>query len=662
MTFILISIAILLAGSLCAFIGRRFPAVSATCGVLSAMIASAFGLVPALRTLTTGTAEALSLPWSMLGAQLVLGLDPLSALFLVPLLILTALCALYGSGYLAGNRKRSVAFSWSYFNLLTASMIGVLVARGALCFLIAWEVMSLASLLLVVFDHQEPKVQQAGWTYFIATHIGTSLLLVMFLLMAQAWGDGVFAMQGLPPLSGPVTVIVFICAIIGFGCKAGFVPLHVWLPEAHPAAPSHVSAVMSGIMIKMGLYGILRVLTVIGPPPAWWGITLTAIGLLSGLFGVLYAVCQSDIKRLLAYSSVENIGIITMGIGLGLMGVSFHLPLLAVLGFAGAFLHIVNHAFFKGMLFLTAGAVLHATETRDMEKLGGLLKRMPMTGGAFLLGSIAICGLPPLNGFISEFMLYMASLTGISASPIVPALAGICVIIGLALIGGLAVATFTKAFGIAFLGEARSSEGQDAHECDWRMRLPMAVLGLGCVGLAFGFVFMIGFLSPVIASLTGLDVAAIDAATATARAMLNGVLLVSGILLAIGMVLWLIRSRLARGEMRASTVTWDCGYARPTARIQYTASSFAEPIVSFFTLLLRPRNTLHLSKEYFPAKGRFFTRVDDLFMARLYVPIFRWVENVLPRLHWLQSGRVNLYVLYIAVAAVTTILIVFFGK
>ena len=365
-------------------------------------------------------------------------------------------------------------------------MLLVVVARNGVLFLMSWELMSLASFFLVTLEDEKESVRRAGWIYLVAMHLGTAFLLALFLLLGKNAGSLDF--ERLSTAAAPSGVF-FLLAVIGFGTKAGFIPMHVWLPEAHPAAPSHVSAVMSGVMIKTGIYGLLRMLTLLGPPPAWWGWTLVAIGVVSGILGVLYALSQHDLKRLLAYHSVENIGIIALGLGVGVLGISYQNPTMAALGLTGGLLHVVNHAVFKSLLFLGAGSVLHATGTGELDRLGGLLKRMPVTGATFLIGAAAISGLPPLNGFVSEFLIYLGAIAGLgSQAHIAPAwpLMSVLVVGGLALIGGLAAACFTKAFGIVFLGEPRSGEAAHAHEAGAAMRWPMVVLAGLCVliGLA----------------------------------------------------------------------------------------------------------------------------------------------------------------------------------
>ncbi len=356
--------------------------------------------------------------------------------------------------------------------------------------------MSLASFFLVMFDHEKDEVMRAGWTYLAATHLGTAFLLVMFLVLGAGGSLDFSALTA----SGLPAALVFAAALIGFGTKAGFVPLHVWLPEAHPAAPSHVSALMSGVMIKTGIYGLLRVMTFLGAPAAWWGWSLVVIGAVSGVAGVLFALAQHDLKRLLAYHSVENIGIIALGLGIGILGTVSANPVVAAMGFCGALLHVVNHGIFKSLLFLGAGSVLHATGTRAIDRLGGLIKSMPVTGAAFLVGAAAICALPPLNGFVSEFLVYSAAFNSVAAGTQV--WGGMVVIGGLALIGGLAAACFTKAFGVVFLGEPRSRDAVGVHEAPLSMCWPMATLAALCLAIGLTAPWMVELVMPAVAQLT----------------------------------------------------------------------------------------------------------------------------------------------------------------
>jgi formate hydrogenlyase subunit 3/multisubunit Na+/H+ antiporter MnhD subunit len=454
--------------------------------------------------------------------------------------------------------------------------------------------------------------------------------------------------------------VAFLLAVVGFGTKAGFMPMHVWLPKAHPAAPSHVSAVMSGVMIKTGIYGLLRVLTMLGPPQESWGYVLVGIGAVSGVMGVLFALAQHDLKSLLAYHSVENIGIITMGIGIGVIGQARGMEVVAVLGFAGAMLHVINHAVFKGLLFLGAGAVLHGAGTAAVDQLGGLGKKMPLTGACFLVGSAAISGLPPFNGFVSEFLIYMAAFGVIFGSSATAGVAGLATIAFLGLIGGLAAACFAKAYGIVFLGEPRSKAAAAAHKPSPSMAWPMVVLAGLCLAIGLAGPLVVGAMSTVVGQLcavggSGAGATSLQDQLAHFRTNMSQAThslgyISGGSALLLGLVggLWLFRRRLLKNRSVTQALTWDCGYAAPTPRMQYTASSFAAPLTTLFAGVLGVKPHLHIEGGLFPSRGEFSSHGEDIFLARLYRPLFTRIEGMMGRLRWLQHGQLQLYVLYIA--------------
>jgi formate hydrogenlyase subunit 3/multisubunit Na+/H+ antiporter MnhD subunit len=505
---------------------------------------------------------------------------------------------------------------------------------------------ALASFFLVTMQDDEKSVREAGLTYLVASHLGTAFLLVLFIVLGRGTGPLDFDRFA----AGSHAGLLFILAAIGFGTKAGFVPLHVWLPEAHPAAPSHVSAVMSGVMIKTGIYGLVRTLTFLGPLPAWAGWLLVSVGVTSGVLGVLFALAQHDLKRLLAYHSVENIGIITLGLGLGLVGLRTGSTPLAVLGFAGALLHVLNHALFKGLLFLGAGAVLHSAKTRDMEELGGLLKRMPWTGSLFLIGAAAITGLPPLNGFVSEFLIYAGAFTAAASLGSEAAVPAVAAIGALALIGGLATACFAKAFGVVFLGEPRSDHAAHAHEQGLAMRGPMVLLAAACIVIGVLSPTLVGRLAPVVEQVTGPPGSAVHEAFAQATGLLGSITLGACALLALVGLLLAVRRAALAGKPVGAGPTWDCGYALPSPRMQYTASSFAQPLTDLFGPLLGTRRRFSAPQGIFPQAASFATETPDFYRERLYEPIFVAVQKGLSAFRWLQHGRVQLYVLHIAVA------------
>ena len=643
MHLILLAMAILLAGGLAALAAWARPRVASFLAAAGCVVGAAVGLVPAVRTVLDGRPEMVRYAWTLPLGEFHVALDALSAWFLIPILVLTALAAVYGTRYLAHDAGPRVAVSWFFYSLLAVGMMLVVVARDGMLFLLAWEIMSLASFFLVTSENEKERVRQAGWTYLIATHLGTAFLLVMFLLLGRSSNSLDF--ENFTAAGAPS--VLFLLAVIGFGTKAGFLPFHVWLPEAHPAAPSHVSAVMSGVMIKTGIYGLVRTLTFLGPPMEWWGWVLIGVGLTSGIFGVLLALAQHDLKRLLAYHSVENIGIIALGLGVGIVGLARGNTTVAVLGFAGGLLHVVNHALFKGLLFLGAGAVLHATGTREIDHLGGLIKKMPWTAATFLVASVAISGLPPLNGFISEVLIYVGSLQGVVALGSRGPVALLAVIGGLALIGGLAAACFAKAFGVVFLGEPRSDHAARAHEVPAAMLAPMVLLALACILIGVLAPLVLPWMSQAVAVAAGLPAETASTELSAATGLANGMALAGGALVVILGGLLLLRHRLLAGRKVEAAGTWDCGYAAPSPRMQYTASSFAQPLTDIFRIFLRTGRQAQLPTGVFPREASLSTHTPDLFGEGVYRPAFQGVSWLMARLRWLQHGRLQLYVLYI---------------
>ena len=623
--------------------GRWSERGSVAIGASGAVAACLAGLGAAIAALAGRADGRLSLPWSMPYGSFQLGLDPLSAFFLAPMFLLSGVAAVYAVGYFKPWSGRNPGRFWLFYNALVASMALVLTARNGVLFLVAWEAMSLASFFLVVHDDAESGARDAGWVYLAATHIGTAFLLALFLLLGRSGGSQDFsAFAGPEGLGGGL----FLLGLVGFGTEAGLFPLHVWLPEAHPAAPSPVSAVMSGVMIKPGIYGIVRTLSIVGAVPGWCAWVVLGAGAASGLLGILFSLAQRDIKRMLAYSSVENIGIIALGLGLGMLGLRHGSSAVAALGFAGALLHVLNHALFKGLLFLGAGVVAHATGTRDLERLGGLLKRMPWTGAAFLAGSAAICGLPPFNGFAGEFLIYLGAFRSILSEGGL-ALGGVGTMLALALIGGLAVAGFTRTFGIAFLGEPRSPEAARAHEAGPSMRGPLLALAALCLAIGLGSGFLARFMDPAVAMLTGAGAEPAGTPVESAARWLFPVAAGSVLLIAAIWGLAALRRRMLAARSVRESVTWDCGYAAPAARMQYTATGYAQPLTRGAQALLRPDIERLAPRGVFPVSASFRSAPADLARKRLFGPLFAGVAEGLGRLRWLQQGRVHLYVLYI---------------
>ena len=650
--FLALSILTITAG--CAVLAGRNSRLATYWGVGGALVGCLAGLAPAIQVLMSNSGLFFRSAWDVPYGEFYLAIDPLTALFLLPIFGVSALAAVYSSEYLRPfGERRSLGPVLCWFNVLIASMALVVAARNAVLFLVAWEVMSLASFFLVTFEDEREEVREASWTYLVATHLGTAFLFVLFTLLGRHAGSMNFdQFTAISAASPTLAAVLFLLALVGFGTKAGFMPLHVWLPEAHPAAPSHVSAVMSGVMIKLGIYGILRTLTFLGPPPAWWGMTLLMIGVTSGVLGVVFALAQHDLKRLLAYHSVENIGIIALGIGIGLLGQSAGSPVMSLLGFGGALLHVLNHSLFKGLLFLGAGSVLHATGTRELDRLGGLFKAMPWTGSTFLVGAAAICGLPPLNGFISEWLIYVGGFRGFLEFTTRSGMWLGLGIAALALIGGLAAACFAKAFGTVFLGSSREAQAHPVHEAGPAMLIPMMVLAGSCLAIGLWPHGVVHFMMPAISSITGASLPVDAAGIASTLAGLMMVSATAALLLCITLALVVLRRLLLKTRPSSQAVTWDCGYAAPTASMQYTASSFAQPLGRLFRSVLRTQSHEQVPAGYFPDSAHLASHTPDVATTHLFLPLFARARRGLESLRWLQQGRVQLYLLYIFITLV----------
>ena len=553
------------------------------------------------------------------------------------------------------------------FNVFIAAMILVPLARNVLTFLVLWELMSLASYFLVITEHEREDTLRAGWVYFVMTHAGFAALLWGFCCWRRPPGrclspNGARRRQISTRTSRN---LVFVLFALGFGSKAGVIPLHVWLPLAHPAAPSHVSALMSGVMIKLGVYGLVRVaFDWLGAGPLWWGGTMLIVGAVSAVLGVLYALVEHDLKRLLAYHSVENIGIILLGLGAGMLFQAHGLEALAALALIAALYHTLNHAAFKSLLFMGAGAVVHATHTRNMEELGGLIKRMPQTAALFLVGSIAIAALPPFNGFVSEWLTFQSLLLSFQISAHTINLIFALGVAALALTSGLAAACFVKAFGITFLALPRSEPAARAREVELTMRAAMALLAFACVALGVA-PFVI--LAPLDATVFDLIRAHADMHFDWNAVVANGGFgWVAPLWIALGLVALLLAIPLAlrligANNRRRYYETWGCGRALQTARFEYTATAFANPFKRVFAVLYRPVKDLDI--EFHP-ESRYFVRTIDydnpghlIFEDKLYRPLLRMIEAAARRARGLQSGNVHGYLVYILIALITLLIV-----
>src|SRR5664280_2391637 len=537
--------------------------------------------------------------------SLILVIDRLSAFFIAVINITVLVGLLYAKGYLRPyyQNKNSLSFSIHFLSYLWLylSMIMVVMIRDGLTFLIVWEIMALSSFLLVIFEAEDRTILKTGISYLIQMHVGMFFLLIAFLLVGKATGQMSFDALRLY-FSNHSNFLLFILFFIGFGIKAGFIPLHTWLPEAHPAAPSHVSGVMSGVMIKMGIYGILRVLMSVQNDLLVIGLILLSVSLVSGVLGVMTVSYTHDLKRLLAYHSIENIGIIGIGIGLGVIGLATNNTALSLLGFSGGLLHVMNHSLFKSLLFFNAGSVYQATHTRNIEQLGGLMKKMPYTSILFLIGSLAICGLPPFNGFISEYLIYLGMFKSLSAANLYQSIIILGTIVGFTLIGGLAIFCFTKAFGIVFLGEPRSEKALIAKEVGKDMIFPqyITIAFIVLIGLASAY-----FVKPVFNIVTqafGLSgnsmVSESTVKNLTQISILSGIFILTIIVLLVYRHFHLKTKRIDVGP------TWGCGYSAGTAKQQYTATSYAYNFNHLAKPILQTKKSMTdiREDEIFPGK------------------------------------------------------------
>jgi len=613
-------------------VARHLPAGIHVLGSLIGLIGCALGL--------RGTPETLALPWGIPAGEIAIRVDALSAFFAAPVFLLAGAATLYAEGYWPSSRPRA-AYVRCFFGVLSGALALVLVANHTIFFLAAWEIVALASFFLVGTDTTDSAARYASWLYLAASHVAMLALFGVVTLMHSMTGTWRFALLASDAASRPEGRAIFWLVIVACGIKAGAMPFHIWLPSAHAAAPSHVSALMSGVVIKMGIYGLVRVLSLFPATPAWMGGTILALGIVSSVLGVAFALAQHDLKRLLAYHSIENIGIILIGLGAGLVGRAHGAMTIAFLAFAGGLLHVWNHGLFKALLFLGAGAAIHGTHTREIDRMGGLARRMPSVAAGFLLGAIAISGLPPLNGFISEWLVYLASFSSVGQLH-----AGwtwlLLVIIGpaLALTGALAAACFIKAFGAVFLGVPRSADAASATNALAPMRLALLPLAGACIAIGL----VPALVAPILALVVG-DASGVSGSVTSTFAALQPITITLALLISVAIIALVARTR------RAPYVpTWDCGYAVPSPRMQYTASSFARGLVAFFAWAMPPVVDKPRPFPLFPAGAHFETHVPDTVLDRTLLPVLRRTKWLFAFARYVQSGRVQLYLLYVGAA------------
>lgn len=648
MDWFLIALLMLLVTGMASVCMSAFPAIANRLGSWGTGLACLLAAVPVLQvTLGRSTTFKVDAAWNVPLGRFLLEIDSLSAWFMVPVIGIAFLSAAFAGVWIKGiaPSKRRTGLMWLCFDLLVAAMLVVLTARNSLLFLVAWEVMSLSMYFLVVWDDERAEVVATGRLYLIAAHLGTACLLPVLLLI----GGGPETLE-FTKVTGSRYLLdgLFLLSVVGFGTKAGLIPFHVWMPNTYCAAPAYVPALSSAAMAKVAVYGLFRTQLYLGSPPIWWAMVVIFLGGVSGVMGLLLAQSQRDLRRVLAYSSSENMGIIFIGFGLGMMGMTLQSPAAASLGFAGALLHCWNHSLNKGLLALGTGVISHQTGTTNIDQLGGLMKRLPLFSICMSCGFVAISGLPPLNGFVSEFLILLGAFSEELLGNKLATIAALTAIAALALTAGLAVSCFTQVAGIMLLGAPRSQAAANAEAPPLRLIWPSLFLASLCIA--------VGFMSGVIVPLTIPVLNVLEASTAgdishqirLALQPIEGVNLVMFVLIGVMAGLAGLRSMLLANRDVGRSQTWDCGYAEPTARMQYTASSYTQAQVDFYLPVMPVDTDIQKPIGLFPQPGHFRQSVPDSFLKYGYARLFRLVDELLARLSWLQQGQVNIYVLYIA--------------
>jgi len=651
------SLLFLLAGvTVLPFLSHRYKAKS--CFIFVLLIAASTS-IPAFKALS-GSAFDMTIKDTPVFGNVSLHIDGLSAWFI---LIVNLTCingAFYGIGYMKQyeQQRANLSLHWMLFLLFQSSMLWVCMVQNGLFFLIVWELMSISSFLLVIFDHGNKRTLQAGINYLVQMHIG-----VLFLASAFIWvffSEGSFEFSAIDKFfTANPNLWLFLLFFVGFGIKAGFIPLHSWLPQAHPAAPSHISGIMSGVIVKLGIYGIFRMIFLLKQDYTVIGEIIIILSVLTGLYGILNAAIHRDFKKMLAYCTIENIGIIGIGIGVGLMGIGSANSAMIILGFAGALLHTLNHSLFKSLLFFAAGSLYQQTHTRDMEKLGGLVKSMPQTAMLFLIGGMAIGGLPPFNGFVSEYLLYSGILVGIKSAGIANITLMIFSLSGLALIGGISMLTFTKSFGTIFLGNPRTHLNRQPQEVILSMRLPqyfilIIMLSIGLFPQLYFHVanrIVFGVLPVVSSPSTLVSASVLNSISSIGKFAMLFIMLV--------IFIYLVRNRFSWKRPISLGTTWGCGYSVPTARMQYTGKSFSKSLGKLLNfILLEKKKYKEISeREIFPAERRYSSHYNDFFVTKIFNVIVDRLLYSLNYFQFIQNGKTQTYILY----GIFFIVVVFLG-
>lgn len=643
------------------------------CNIVSnvlCIIAGSFGVVASVIKIFTGYTQT-NIPMLQSSIPLIsldIKIDNLSAFFILCLSVLVICVSLYSIGYNSHYYgKRNLGFFNFLYSTFILSMFFVMISGNAVFFYIAWEAMSLISYFLVIFESEHEENQRAGKLYLIMTHIGTAFLLIGFMIMfSYTKSFDIFGSSAAIPEVAKNFMFIFF--FIGFGTKAGVVPLHIWLPYAHPAAPSNVSALMSGIMIKTAIYGMIRfMLCYLQIQHTWWGVVILCFGIVSAVLGVAYALMEHNIKKLLAFHSVENIGIILIGLGVSFIAFSQNNEFLGGLALIAALLHTFNHTLFKGGLFLGAGSIQYATHTKDIDKLGGLIKKMPITALMVLCFSLAISAIVPFNGFVSEWLTYQSLFLNIGYGAGAINILSILSIAALGLSGALAAACFVKLFGISFLGLPRSDHALNAKEVPVTMNIGMGILAGFCLAIGLFPAIFINIVDKVVFSLVGSSI------TGNFQGgFLNAYspLVVSGnsispmeilIVFVVAILAALLIIRLIGGKyIKRKYGTWDCGFESLNSRMQYTATGFSKPLRIVFSILYRPGRKVEIEEgvsSYFPTSIKYKVWTEPIFEKYFYNPVLNMIRKIsLKIIGSVQTGSVHAYLIYIFIAVLALML------
>jgi hydrogenase-4 component B len=590
--------------------------------------------------------------------------DELSAWFLLIINFTCLTGVFFGSGYLktSDSSPKKLNLHWMLFVLFQLSMLWVCLIQHGLVFLIIWEVMSLSSVLLVIFDNNNPKIIKAGISYLVQMHISIVFLTIGFIWLYFQTGS--FSFDAFTVYFGSNSNIgLFLVLFIGFGLKAGFIPLHSGLLQGDPAAPSHIAGIMSGVLVKLGIYGIFRVASYLRSDYLLLGEIILTVSVATGLFGILNAAVHRNLKKMLAYCTIENIGTIGIGIGIGLIGLGNNTPVLYYLGFGGALMHVLNHSLFKSLLFLSSGSVAQQTQTSDMEKLGGLIKIMPRTGLVFLIAAIGICGLPPFNGFISEFLIYSGLIEGIKIHDTNEMILFSVSLAGLSVIGGLSILTFTKSFGTVFLGNARKQLPVEPHEVSLQMLVPQYAIIALMISVAIFPAFYLQVIGNVIMSLTKGVIIPQPAGFTNYLSIMQNISNYSILFICIVGIFWGIRYKLLSTRSRVIQPTWGCAYVAPTSKIQYTGKSFSKTLSKMFNFIVieRKQYTELKAGEIFPEERKHASHYHDFFEFRFIHVITNQLIYAANYFKFIQNGRIQSYVLYGIVFILTIFILTAFN-